>query len=226
MVVFDLDDTLYFEADYVQSAVNAVTAAVASGSKLTLTDAKAIMQSAPSVAAGIDLLADTAGASVNGANLTVADLVGIYRTHMPNIALRSGAVQLLDALRCRGIRIGMITDGRCVTQTNKFKALGLDSYISESDFLVSETTGADKTSPRPFERMMLMHPAETGWVYIGDNPAKDFHWPNVFGWTTIEIANPPQLCIHPQTIEVEELWKARHIVDELPMALAYIMEFH
>lgn len=225
MVVFDLDDTLYFEADYVRSAVDAVTAVVASVSTLPLTDAKAIMQSAPSVGAGMDLLAEKA-TSVNGGNLAVADLVDIYRTHMPDIALRPGAARLLDALKSRGIRIGMITDGRSVTQTNKFKALGLDRYISESDFLVSEATGADKTSPKPFERMMQLHPDETNWVYIGDNPAKDFHWPNVFGWTTIEIANPPRLCIHPQTIEVEELWKPRHIVDKLPKALAYIMEFH
>lgn len=226
MVVFDLDDTLYFEADYVRSAVDAVATFVAGCSDMTFEVAKAIVQSAPSVGAGFDLLAERAGANVNGEHLSAAAMVKVYRTHMPYIALRSGAAQLLDALKSRGIRIGMITDGRCVTQINKYKALGLEKYILESDFLVSEATGADKNSPKPFERMMLLHPDETNWVYIGDNPAKDFHWPNVFGWTTIEIANPPRLCIHPQTIEVEELWKPRHIVDELPKALAYIMEFH
>lgn len=226
MVVFDLDDTLYFEADFVRSAVDAVAAAVASGGALTLAEAKEILASAPSVGDGMELLAKASAAAVGGSNITVAELVKIYRTHIPTIGLRSGAADLLDALRSLGVRIGMITDGRCVTQSNKFRALGLDGYISDSDFLISEATGADKTFPLPFERMMQLHPAETTWVYIGDNPAKDFHWPNVFGWTTIEIANPPQLCIHPQTIEVEELWKPRHIVAALPEALAYVVEFH
>ena len=78
MVVFDLDDPLYFEADYVRSAVDAVATFVAGCSDMTFEVAKAIVQSAPSVGAGFDLLAERVGTNVNGEHLSAAAMVKVF----------------------------------------------------------------------------------------------------------------------------------------------------
>ena len=71
-----------------------------------------------------------------------------------------------------------------MTQRHKVDALGLSAYIDEHDILISEETGYEKPSDKPFRWFMEHYPSRT-YYYIGDNPAKDFEAPNRLGWTTI-----------------------------------------
>ena len=178
VVVFDLDDTLYKEQDYLQSAYREIAAVVESryGVSRDIFDQMLHWwQKGDNV---FQQLIDT-----YKLELTIDELLTIYRSHIPTIRLDDTIRNLLDRLHQHSV-LGIITDGRSMTQRHKVDALGLSAYIDEQDILISEETGYEKPSDEPFRQIMEHHPSRT-YYYIGDNPAKDFEAPNRLGWTTI-----------------------------------------
>ena len=127
--------------------------------------------------------------------LQVEDLLKMYWAHRPQISLDDNTRQVLDQLHEDGV-LGIITDGRSLTQRNKMKALGLDAYIENQDLYISEETGYAKPSLEPFRSLMKRYP-DSDYYYIGDNPAKDFVAPNQLGWTTVCLLDDGR-NIHPQ----------------------------
>ncbi|MDE6496611.1 MAG: HAD family hydrolase, partial [Duncaniella sp.] len=117
MILFDLDDTLYPEIDYVQSAYRAIAARW--GVELL-----PMMLAAPTTAEAFDLVTATRP------EVSIADVITLYRNHRPSIRLPWQSLYTLALLRNTGERIGIITDGRSLTQRNKIEALGLDRFVS------------------------------------------------------------------------------------------------
>ena len=178
VVVFDLDDTLYKEQDYLQSAYCEIAAVVESryGAPRNICDQMfRWWQNGDNV---FQQLIDT-----YKLEHTINELLTIYRSHIPAIRLDDTIRNLLDRLHQHFV-LGIITDGRSMTQRHKVDALGLSAYIDEHDILISEETGYEKPSDKPFRWFMEHYPSRT-YYYIGDNPAKDFEAPNRLGWTTI-----------------------------------------
>ena len=194
-VVFDLDDTLYLERDYVWSGFRAIDKIV--------TDE---LGYAPGEV--FEYLRDLFERGVRGDSLDrllekypriasrydLSDLVRLYREHEPVIELRLGAGKILDALRRSDIRCGIITDGARNSQQRKLDALPLGPHRIERAIL-TDIWGRDywKPHPRAFEELAI------GWglssselVYVGDNPAKDFLAPRRLGWRTIRVRSSGQ----------------------------------
>lgn len=203
LVAFDLDDTLYSERDFLHSGWRAVARAAAVHG-LEAGEAWRIMSTAPDA---FDALHARLPA------MTVDEMLHVYRTHMPGIALYTGVADTLECLRSHGCPIAIITDGRSLSQRNKIKALGLEQY---ADYVsVSEEIGADKTSDSPFRILMDMFPGYH-YIYVGDNPAKDFVWPNRLGWTTVMLRESrPGLNIHPQTLPQEKIYAPQRVVSHI-----------
>ena len=137
--------------------------------------------------------------------LQVEDLLKMYRAHRPQITLDKDTRQVLDQLHQECV-LGIITDGRSLTQRNKMEALGLGAYIEHQNLHISEETGFDKPSLEPFRSLMKRYP-DSDYYYIGDNPTKDFVAPNQLGWTTVCLLDDGR-NIHPQ------VWSAK--IDYLP----------
>lgn len=168
-VVFDLDDTLYPEKQYVMSGYKAVA------NYLNDFDAASIMWGFfEERKAAIDEYLKMVGRDKEKERC-----LSIYRNHMPTISLREGVMPLLNTLREQGIKIGIITDGRPQGQKNKIAALNLANYVDDI-IITDELGGSQFRKPNdiafrimqgrwkiPFEQM----------IYIGDNPAKDFQAP-------------------------------------------------
>ncbi|ODU27606.1 MAG: hypothetical protein ABS88_15875 [Sphingopyxis sp. SCN 67-31] len=198
--VFDLDDTLYFEEDYVRSALRFVGGEVAERFSLANAADRLLVLRAAGEKNPIGRLWDEHGLPPD-IRSTVLDAM---RAHVPAISLRPDAADFIDVLRADRTAYAIVTDGRSVTQRAKISALNcLDAaYIS-----VSEEVGLLKTDPARFaaveERL-----GEGRYVYVGDNPAKDFAAPNGLGWLTIMLVHdgqgvhgqhlPPDRSYHPQ----------------------------
>lgn len=167
--VFDLDDTLFAEMEFVRSAYRAIASRY--GSNLL-----AGMLDAPSPREAFD-----------STGLPIGELLPIYRNHFPDIRLPWQSLYTLAALRNRGERLGLITDGRSVTQRNKINALGLNRFVADELIFISEEVGAEKLSGRSFEAVMTLCGDSDGshYVYVGDNPQKDFQPGNRLGWQTV-----------------------------------------
>ncbi len=208
-VIFDLDDTLFPEMDYVRSAYRSL----ASRFDLHLYP-KMMVASSPSAA--FDLIGGEMG-----------EILEIYRTHKPKLILPAASLYLLDHLKRKGVKMGLISDGRSVTQRNKIEALGLTRFLSADLVMISQEVGADKLSDVAAKKILGLRPAENKFVYVGDNPAKDFIIPNLLGWTTILVTgggNGDNLygCDYKEVaggtgrkFVVRNLWEAVELIDLL-----------
>ena len=190
--VFDLDDTLYPEIDYVRSGMAHVCDWLLESFGIDLRE-----QLALAVAAGernwLEFLAQRASLPASA----VSSLLWIYRLHRPAINLAPDCALLLDHLQSAGVPTLVLTDGRSITQRLKLKALGL----SRLPALISEDWGdEDKRSPTRFREVMARFPDKT-WLYVGDNPAKDFVVPRDLGWRTVGVKTGDHGIHQPQVID-------------------------
>jgi putative hydrolase of the HAD superfamily len=187
--VFDLDDTLYKEVDYLKSAFREIASFLEFNYGLSEVYNKLFYYWQNGENAFENVIKE------GHLPLHVEDLLKMYRAHRPQITLGKDTRQVLDQLHQECV-LGIITDGRSLTQRNKMDALGLDAYIEHQNLFISEETGYVKPSPEPFRSLMKRYP-DSDYYYIGDNPAKDFMAPNQLGWTTVCLLDDGR-NIHPQ----------------------------
>lgn len=192
-IIFDLDDTLYYEADYVASARGEIARRIVErypDCGLGVDDMMSIMGRHPSHGPGaFDALYAALPPHV-AEEATVDWMRRVYRSHIPEISLSPETEATLSVLKSRGAVLGIITDGRVETQSIKLHALGLTRFVDRRLISVSEAVGADKYSSLPFKRMEALTPGCTRRVYVGDNAAKDFIHPNAMGWHTVRMSHP------------------------------------
>ena len=216
VVVFDVDDTLYLERDYVRSGFRAVGDWLASEHGVT----------GFSDAAWNTFLSGVRGRIFNhalealGCEQTpelIGQLVKAYREHDPDIALAPDAAVALEEAVKRG-PVSVITDGPVASQERKVRALGLQAVAHP----VICTWRAGREFGKPHERAFREVEEATGMsgerlVYVADNPTKDFVAPRALGWRTIRVRRPGGLNTPLPTGDdvdvelgenLEGLWKA------------------
>ena len=135
-VVFDLDDTLYPEWQFLHSGIRHVI------NKFNL---KKSTHSTRFYASQKDWVHSLI--NENSLTLTdqlVSDMLEEYRNHVPSIALREGALHFLRVLKEQRCSIGIITDGRSVTQRNKLSSLGINKFLDQ--IVISDEFGSEKPS--------------------------------------------------------------------------------
>jgi putative hydrolase of the HAD superfamily len=187
LVVFDMDDTLFPEIDYVRSGYEAISRYLA-----TLVDATSegvLARMWHHYELNPRTVFDAMLAELNLVDrVTVPALIDLYRSHDPQIYLRDEAPQVLTRLRDYGVRLGVVTDGPLVMQQQKARVLGLSRYVDRIILTDGLPPGCAKPSPVAFEMLMnefAMPPAQC--VYVADNPRKDFLGPRKLGWYTVQL---------------------------------------
>lgn len=196
VICFDLDDTLYKEIDFLKSAYREIALHAAQGDQMLADQAYTeMLQAYKDGGNAFQRLNEWFGVTT-----PVADYLAMYRAHRPDIHLEEDVVATLDALKTAGHTIALITDGRSVQQRNKMAALGLNRWIDDGDIVVSEEIGSEKPAEANYRRVMERHPEAERFVYVGDNPAKDFIAPNRLGWNTICLLDNGE-NIHPQRFD-------------------------
>jgi putative hydrolase of the HAD superfamily len=186
-IVFDLDDTLYPERQYVLSGMQAV--ALWARRELGLASEHTFAELRRLFEQGVR--GDTFDRWLTGHGLKPADwvatMVDVYRSHKPQIALAAEVRELLVRLR-RDYRLGLVTDGYLNVQRRKVAALGLERYFDA--IIYSDAWGREawKPCPRPFEEALRqLSVAGPDTVYVGDNPTKDFHGARTVGMGTVRV---------------------------------------
>jgi len=184
-IVFDLDDTLYSEHEYVESGLRAA-------SEWWVGE----RGGAPFFARAWELF--EAGTRGNLFNLCLEEqgvsaepglikgLVEAYRSHSPQIELFADASWVLSELA--GRRLALITDGYLVAQRAKVAALEIAPRFEVVVF--TDELGREfwKPDPAAFQRVMReMDVPGSACIYIGDNPTKDFVGCKRLGWRTVHV---------------------------------------
>lgn len=186
VVCFDLDDTLYKEIDFLKSGYRKVSEMVGNRYSLDAHEVYARLLSWYNQGENPFERMNEA----YGLNNPIGDYLNVYRYHQPSILLSQETISTLDALKDEGSVLGIISDGREITQKQKIEALGLFGLI-ESDFVfINEDKKYFKPNHWSFDRFMLLcyekyQNANLEFCYVGDNTDKDFLAPNQLGWETI-----------------------------------------
>ena len=104
----------------------------------------------------------------------------VYRRHKPEIHLYDGVKEMLENLHQRGIRTGIITDGRPEGQRNKIEALGLEKMVDDI-IITDELGGVQFRKPCDISFRIMTNKWRMNYgdiVYVGDNVNKDFQAPH------------------------------------------------
>ena len=196
-VVFDLDDTLYNESDYVRSGFGEVAKFVIDRLGSELYSKKAIEDCLFDAFENGEPAIDRLFERYHCEDTDLKEqCLRIYREHFPQIALPEEHRQILLRLRESGKKIGIITDGRVDGQENKIRALELDNLIDE--YIVTDALAGNadvrlfrKPNPLAFQVMReRLGVSFEDMIYVGDNIQKDFQGPVSLGMTAVWFRNP------------------------------------
>lgn len=191
-VVFDMDDTLYPESQFVRGALRDA------GELLD----RVLPSPVGAAAFFLDVLDRTGPWRVFDTALPelgvtpdpslIRSLVRAFRNHHPTLLPFPGIPELLCDLRAEGLLLAVVTDGYVDVQRRKWDALGLAGHFQEVVF-TGDVDGVSwpKPSPVPYRWLEERLGFHTGAVLsIGDNPAKDFPPADELGWQTIRVRFP------------------------------------
>lgn len=181
-IIFDLDDTLYSEKQYVRSGFRAVADFLKRPDDVSYLW-RFFEEGKPAIDAYLRMI---------GMEGKKEESVYVYREHIPDISLYDTVEEKLLKLKNEGMKLGIITDGRPNGQRNKIAALGVDRLVD--DIIITDELGGEQFRKPcdiafrimqrrweiPFEQMM----------YVGDNINKDFEAPKQLGMQYFWFQNP------------------------------------
>ncbi|NLM97161.1 MAG: HAD-IA family hydrolase [Halanaerobiaceae bacterium] len=201
-VIFDLDDTLYYELDYVKSGFRAVSRYISSKygvSEEEFYQLQLDILEMEGLGKVFDLTLENFSLPLD----EVERMLAVYRSHIPEgIQLYEDAEYILKKLkREKKYKTGIITDGNSLVQWNKIKALSLIDLVDE--IIVTDDFGIDKRKPAPFAYLKLLETFQIQAgeaVYIGDNPLKDFIGARKLGMKTIRVLREEGMHIEKRMI--------------------------
>ena len=221
--VFDLDDTLYLERQYVRSGYKHVS------ELLTSDDAKRrelfeflwdLFKEEGSQDA-FEMLYEEYPEICNGRSAD--DLLDAFDDHTPNINLMPRVGSLMNKLSTSDVHVGIIADGSPIAQERKIDALGLDDKLDLVVFTESWGDEYRKPHERAFRHMtseFQLQPNEL--AYVADDPAKDFRAPNALGWKTVRLRLPYQIRFSSEYEEQED--KPSLIISDIRALQAFLEE--
>jgi putative hydrolase of the HAD superfamily len=184
LIIFDLDDTLFRERDFVISGFRAVTEYVGRKYKTNKFFYQNLINIFDEQGRGkvFDAVLNKYG--IIGKNI-VNELVEVYRNHNPKIKLWAGGKKVLSFLSKKYILV-LMTDGAEKTQKNKVKFLKIENFFKK--IVYTDSYGATKPDTLLYIRILnkfKIKPQEV--LAIGDNPEKDFIGAKSLGIKTARI---------------------------------------
>ena len=173
VVLFDLDDTLYPEKDYVKSGFDAIGRAYPNVKGLSKKLYLAFLDNK----SAIDYVLEQEGLLKEKENCLF-----IYRNHRPTIKLFPCVYEMLKRIG-KQKKLGLITDGRVSGQKSKIEVLGLDR-IMDKIIITDELGGVEYRKPSTKSFFLMKEFFDSDYkkmCYVGDNFKKDSIAPKALG---------------------------------------------
>ena len=174
-VVFDLDDTLISEKEYVLSGFKTVSKDISFKYNLNFEKVyeKMIVLFNESSQRVFDRILESF--DIEYSKEDIVNLISIYRRHEPKIKFYDDVMPTIDKLKQIGIKIGIITDGYKETQRRKIKALRCEDLFDE--IIVTDELGREFWKPHEKAYRIIAEKLDVKlheMIYVGDNDTKDF----------------------------------------------------
>lgn len=210
-IVFDMDDTLYEEKDYVRSGFKAIDSLLIDELHITgfYETAMELFQEGETKLIFNKTLEKL---NVEFDDKLIARLVDAYRSHKPDIQLLEDSTWVFKHLN-RSCKIGLISDGYLIAQERKVRALQLEEKCHS--VILTDRWGREhwKPSPLPYEQACVeLKLPHNQCVYVGDNVSKDFITAKKLGWTTVHIHRKDGIY---SNMTVQEAYRAHYTINDL-----------
>jgi len=183
--IFDLDDTLYDERQYVESGLHAVARFAAKRWQLDEDTSYQTMQQLLDSQGRGRIFDDLLAPHKLETKANIQACVSCYRLHQPEISMPQEHHQLLQQLPKP---LYLVTDGNKIVQQKKVQALGIEQYFKR--IFITHRFGIKNAKPSTYCFELIRKVEQCEWkdmVYIGDNPAKDFVNLNKLGVNTVRV---------------------------------------
>ncbi|MBN1408080.1 MAG: HAD family hydrolase [Calditrichaceae bacterium] len=218
LVVFDMDDTLYNEIDYIISGFKRIAKFL--NTKYDINDSFPLFIEAFHNGNNhriFNYVLDKLEIDYNDDTINL--LVKKYRDHYPDIQLSQQTINILRTAKQK-YKTAIISDGYYNAQKLKIKALKLKDYFDQ--IYLTDELGQEywKPSKYYFEKCQEnFRSLSEEIVYIGDNWKKDFYPGNILGWKTIGLLSINQIY---KNTEVNPEYKPQIVVNDLKDIFNYL----
>lgn len=187
-VVFDLDDTLISEKEYVLSGFRTVSKTISFRYNLDFEKVYEKMivlfnESSQKVFNRILKNFD-----IEYSKEDIVNLISIYRQHEPKIKFYDDVIPTINKIKKMGIKIGIITDGYKETQRRKIKDLRCEELFDE--IIITDEFGREFWKPHERAYRIIAEKLDVKlheMIYVGDNETKDFVGANRLNINTVKI---------------------------------------
>lgn len=217
LVIFDLDDTLISEKQYVKSGYMVIAKRIKEDYALDddeITIYNLMWELFEKNSKNVfNRLLDNLKLTYD--KNYIKELIKKYREHSPKIYFYNDVVPCLKYLKNKNIKLGIISDGYLITQKNKLKVL--KSYELFDMIILTDELGREywKPSPKSFEMMKdYFNVNYEEILYVGDNPQKDFYIKKYYPIVTTRIYREDSIYLNEEYIDdVKEDYKINNLED-------------
>nr|WP_321496415.1 HAD family hydrolase [uncultured Methanolobus sp.] len=188
VIIFDLDNTLYNEYDYVISGFKAVASFLDKEESIDYCAAYSLLLES-FVLNGRGNNFDYLCQKLNIDSDITNKLVDVYRKHCPEIILREDIITFLIDL-AKKYTLCLLTNGWVVPQKRKVAALKINEYFDS--IIYSQQDGLDFAKPHPkyFEHILELYDIEPEEaLMIGDDPIADIQGAQNVGMPCFQVTN-------------------------------------
>ncbi len=195
-IFFDIDDTVYSTTNFAESARrSSVRAMINAGLKIDEETCyqellEVINEFPKNYSQHFDKLLlrlpQPAIANMNPSLIVAAGIVAYHDTKFRQLLPYEDCIEVLKILTTTNLKLGIITSGLAIKQSEKIIRLGLNKYIDNSLVFISDQMGISKHNIKIFQ--MACNHAEVAahqTIYVGDNAAVDVDFPNQTGMITV-----------------------------------------
>ncbi|MCQ6278891.1 HAD family hydrolase [Bacillus sp. EB600] len=219
-LIFDMDDTLFNEIDYIFSGYKAVDKWLRENFEIvgfyniaTFLFNNGIRKNIFNKS--LELL------KMNFNEGMIIDMVNVYRGHEPTIQLLEDARWVLQHL-LGSTKLGLISDGYLISQEKKVNALKIEEQFHS--IILTDKLGRKNWKPSPIPYIQAskeLNCQHHECIYIGDNVSKDFITAKRLGWKTVHICrengiysavnNINEYSAHYQIRDLRELYNIQEL---------------
>ena len=188
-VVFDLDNVLYDETDYIFAAYREIAAFLSNKCGLPSSEIYSrLVSDFQKKTSMYPRLFNDFVADLGLGQEVVPEILRIYVSVSPKLSIYSEAEDVLRRLGLDGVKLGLLTNGNVATQRNKVELLGLEKFFDAVVFARERGREYEKPNPEAYRvvlRALRVLPEES--VCVGDNPHTDFLGARQLGLKSVRL---------------------------------------
>ena len=186
LVIFDPDDTLIPEIDYIKSGFKEVAKYFESNYEFDNAYDELFNLFKKDKKLVFNRYLDAKG--IKYSQDDIHKIVDIYKTHVPDVDFYPDVMPTVSYLKMNGIKGAIVTDGTYKIQKLKTDVVNAKDYFDT--IIYTDELGKEfwKPNPKAFELLKENYDFDySQMIYVGDNPQKDFYISEIYPIHTVRV---------------------------------------